>query len=73
MYSDIYYKRIPRRNSKEILLIDPDKQYFADNYSCWPPPVFIPTVTFLEVSLFLAFFWSIVFQVHSRIIKRVAD
>ena len=38
-----------RRVAKDFLTDDRDRQYYADNYSCCPPPLFIPTITLIEV------------------------
>jgi len=36
------------------LLADPyDRKYYADQCSCWPPPLFIPFVTLVELGFFI--------------------
>ena len=35
----------------EFLTDDRDRKYYADNYSCCPPPLFIIFITLVEVSL----------------------
>ena len=41
--------RMVRRIAKEFLTDERDRQYYADNCSCFPPPLFMPAVTILEV------------------------
>lgn len=40
----------------EVLPDERDRKYYADNYSCCPPPLFVILVTILEVSFFFALF-----------------
>lgn len=34
----------------EVLPEERDRKYYADNYSCYPPPLFIILITLVEVS-----------------------
>ena len=43
-------EKCAKQETLYIPLDSSDKQYCADNYSCWPPPVFIPLITVIEVS-----------------------
>ncbi|GAB6022952.1 hypothetical protein CHUAL_007042 [Chamberlinius hualienensis] len=36
----------------ECLTDDRDRKYYADNYSCCPPPLFIPAITLIELGFF---------------------
>lgn len=38
----------------EVLPEERDRKYYADNYSCCPPPLFVIFVTLVEVSTFYA-------------------
>lgn len=35
----------------EFLTDERDRKYYADHYTCCPPPLFIILITFIEVSL----------------------
>lgn len=35
----------------EVLPEERDRKYYADNYSCCPPPLFVILVTLVEVSV----------------------
>lgn len=37
----------------EVLPEERDRKYYADNYSCCPPPLFVIFVTLVEVSLYI--------------------
>jgi hypothetical protein len=41
-----------RKVAKEYLVDDRERQYYADKYTCCPPPLFIPAVSLIEVSPF---------------------
>ena len=42
--------RMVKLVADEYLTDDRDRKYYADNYRCCPPPLFIISVTLLEVS-----------------------
>jgi len=37
----------------EFLTDDRDRKYYADRYTCWPPPVFIIFITLIELVFFI--------------------
>lgn len=41
----------------EFLTDDRERKYYADRYSCCPPPLFIIFITLVEVSFFLFWFF----------------
>ena len=47
---NLCFMRMVRRIAKEFLVDERDRQYYADHYSCWPPPMFVPALTLIEVS-----------------------
>ncbi|XP_045213221.2 rhomboid-related protein 3-like isoform X1 [Mercenaria mercenaria] len=47
------FKVMVKRVAREYLTDDLDRQYYADNYTCCPPPLFVPIITFVEVGCFL--------------------
>lgn len=44
-----------KKVAREFLMDEFDRQYYADNYTCCPPPLFVPAVTLVEVSYFNAY------------------
>lgn len=57
------FNAMVRRIAKEFLTDDVDRQYYADNYRCWPPPLFMPAITMLEVSLNLFASWKCILSI----------
>ncbi|XP_005101581.2 rhomboid-related protein 3 [Aplysia californica] len=47
------FQRMVRRVAKEFLPDQVDRQFYADRYTCCPPPLFIPIITLLEVGCFV--------------------
>ncbi|XP_052240787.1 rhomboid-related protein 3-like [Dreissena polymorpha] len=47
------FRAMVRRVAREFLTDDLDRQYYADHYTCCPPPLFVPLITFVEVGCFL--------------------
>lgn len=45
-----YYFRMVHVIAMEVLPEERDRKYYADNYSCCPPPLFVIFVTLVEVS-----------------------
>ena len=45
-----WFSTMVRRVAKDFLVDERDRQYYADHYTCWPPPIFIPAITLVEVS-----------------------
>lgn len=45
-----FFSRIIRTVARNFLSDERDRKYYADMYSCMPPPLFILTITFIEVS-----------------------
>jgi rhomboid-related protein 1/2/3 len=43
------FRAMVKRIAREFLTDDLDRQYYADNYACCPPPLFVPIITFVEV------------------------
>lgn len=46
-----FFNRLVRTVARHFLSDERDRKYYADMYSCMPPPVFILTITFIEVKL----------------------
>lgn len=44
-----FFQGMVRYVAKECLTDELDRQYYADKYSCCPPPLFIPLITMAEV------------------------
>ena len=44
------FQKMVRKVAKEFLVDERDRLYYADNYTCCPPPIFVPIVTLVEVS-----------------------
>lgn len=47
------FRRMVRKVAKEFLTDELDRQYYSDRYSCWPPPLFLPVVTLMEIGCFI--------------------
>ncbi|KAK2149243.1 hypothetical protein LSH36_459g00034 [Paralvinella palmiformis] len=45
--------RMSRRWRREHLLEEGERHFHADNYSCFPPPIFVPTITLVEICSFI--------------------
>lgn len=41
--------RMAYKIADEFLADPHDRKYYADQYKCWPPPIFIPFITTVEV------------------------
>lgn len=52
----------------EVLPEERDRKYYADNYSCCPPPLFVILVTFVEVCI-ISFFSLSRFQRAPRMVE----
>ena len=50
MYSLLFFCRMVHLIAAEFLTDERDRKYYADHYTCFPPPVFIILITFIEVS-----------------------
>lgn len=46
------FRKMVRYIAKKYLTSESDRQYYADRYTCCPPPLFVPTVTLAEIGLF---------------------
>ena len=46
---DTCFRRMVRRLAKDFLTDEADRRYYADRYTCCPPPLFVPIITLLEV------------------------
>lgn len=44
------FRRMVTVIAMEVLPEERDRKYYADNYSCCPPPLFIILITLVEVS-----------------------
>lgn len=44
------FYRMVRLVAEEFLTDERDRKYYADNYRCCPPPLFILLITIFEVS-----------------------
>lgn len=42
-----------RAIADEFLVEAKERKYYADHYTCWPPPVFVPFVTLLQIAVFM--------------------
>lgn len=58
------FRKMVRYIAKKYLTSESDRQYYADRYTCCPPPLFVPTVTLAEVGVltFLIIFILIFYQ-----------
>ncbi|XP_037933262.1 rhomboid-related protein 3-like [Teleopsis dalmanni] len=45
-----FFKKMVHVIAMEVLPEERDRKYYADRYSCCPPPFFIVLMTFIEVS-----------------------
>lgn len=45
-----FFCRMVRLVAEEFLTDERDRKYYADNYRCCPPPLFILLITIFEVS-----------------------
>lgn len=69
----VLVSRMVRMIGDEFLTEERDRKYYADHYTCCPPPLFIILITLVEVSkqrLFFAMqvcnFVYIIFELSSR-------
>ena len=44
------FHKMVRRVATDFLTDEADRRYYADRYTCCPPPLFVPLITLLEVS-----------------------
>ena len=51
VYSRRLFRVMVRRITKDFLVNECDRQFYADHYTCSPPPLFIPCVTLIEVNM----------------------
>lgn len=47
-----FFYRMVHLIAAEFLTDERDRKYYADHYTCCPPPLFIILITFIEVSSF---------------------
>ncbi|XP_035786835.1 protein rhomboid isoform X2 [Anopheles aquasalis] len=47
------FRRMVHVIAMEVLPEERDRKYYADNYSCCPPPLFVILVTFVELGFFV--------------------
>ena len=45
-----WFEKMKRRVGREYLSETWERKYYADRYTCFPPPLFIPIITIIEVS-----------------------
>lgn len=45
------FQKMVRRIGNHYLTDEFDRQYYADRYTCCPPPLFVPAITLVEVLL----------------------
>ena len=55
-------RKMVRRVARHFLTDELDRQYYADNYTCRPPPVFVPAITLIEVSKTAVLLRSVVYE-----------
>ena len=55
---DSCFRRMVRRLAKDFLTDEADRRYYADRYTCCPPPLFVPIITLLEVGVARACRWE---------------
>ncbi|XP_033743038.1 rhomboid-related protein 3-like [Pecten maximus] len=48
-----FFRGMVRYVAEQYLTDELDRQYYADKYSCCPPPLFIPFITMAEVGFFV--------------------
>lgn len=51
----------------EVLPEERDRKYYADNYSCCPPPLFVIFVTLVEVSRVFTLIFLYLAILHKKI------
>ena len=49
----VFCSRMVRIIADEFLTEERDRKYYADQYTCCPPPLFILCITLIEVRIFL--------------------
>ncbi|XP_022916756.1 protein rhomboid isoform X1 [Onthophagus taurus] len=47
------FTRMVRAVAEEFLTDERDRKYFADQYTCWPPPIFVILITLVELAFFV--------------------
>lgn len=47
-----FFKRMVDVIAMEVLPEERDRKYYADRYTCWPPPLFIILMTVIELSFY---------------------
>ncbi|KAL5017963.1 hypothetical protein ScPMuIL_003685 [Solemya velum] len=47
------FQKMVRRIGSHYLTDEFDRQYYADRYTCCPPPLFVPAITLVEVGCFI--------------------
>uniref|UniRef100_A0A6A7FS57 rhomboid protease n=1 Tax=Hirondellea gigas TaxID=1518452 RepID=A0A6A7FS57_9CRUS len=47
-----FFARMVRFIADEFLLEERDRKYYADHYKCWPPPLFLPIITLIQLLVF---------------------
>ncbi|KAK6170629.1 hypothetical protein SNE40_018979 [Patella caerulea] len=52
-YPTTCFGKMVRKVAKDFLTDELDRQYYADRYSCCPPPLFIPIISMIEVGCFI--------------------
>lgn len=50
IHPDTVFGKMVRKIAKSYLTDEVERQYYADRYTCCPPPLFIPVITLVEVS-----------------------
>lgn len=43
------FQKMVRRLARDFLTDEGDRRFYADRYTCCPPPIFVPIITLLEV------------------------
>lgn len=56
-----FFQVMVRAVARNYLTDDVERQYYADRYTCCPPPIFVPLITLIEVSLYFLF-WNYLFE-----------
>ncbi|KAL3877380.1 hypothetical protein ACJMK2_035098 [Sinanodonta woodiana] len=52
-HSSSCFDKMVRKIARKYLTDDIDRQYYEDQYTCCPPPLFVPIITFVEVGFFI--------------------
>ncbi|PVD38451.1 hypothetical protein C0Q70_01066 [Pomacea canaliculata] len=47
------FQKMVRRLARDFLTDEGDRRFYADRYTCCPPPIFVPIITLLEVGCFV--------------------